>query len=430
METALKPTPSPSTLLTASPSSTGPIQILTFNATGDTYFYRQSAASLTNQPSPDEETILIRKGLNRDIVSPDAFALVSFPDKDLTGSGFGQAPTESTPNTRIKTSLCLKHVPKSEDVKSASASTYTLCRLALDSVATAGGNDIDLEDPESDQSGDLMNLRIPDDCMGTKSDLVEFQVSASDDIVCMDISRLLTLSASAPEKRQTGPIIFENEAKDSIFMIDNLGPEQQQGDEFFTINSAYPPQLIFDQVTVDPIVASPVPLPPSQDDPEPSNSPSTQTPGASIDDTKSKGLYGLFVLLFLIPMLLVCLFCTRKRGFKNRDEQQTVSFDTQNSADEHEVREISVPAESVQLVSQNGSHSQDSSELLVDGNSSDDSDESTCSESEDGDWESEDSDADDDDNSSGSCSSGDEDTDDSFDDEGFSADFDALLLDP
>ena len=429
----VEPTQPPLPILIPSPtSSPDPVQILTFNATGDTYFYRKSVNPLTtSQPSPLEQTMLVENGQD---FRPDAFALLSFPDKDLTDSSFGIVSSDPISKVAIQTNLCLDHVVKAESMN---ASTYTICRLTGKSVTTANGGSIDLEDTEN-ENDKLSGLRIPEDCMGSDADLVEFEVFPADTTICIDVTRLMKISSSPPEKRQTNPIIFENEEKDLMFIIENLGPEQVVGDKFFTMNSDKPPQLVFEQVDVDSNIPTNGPTPPpiqvvteTPSATQPTNNSTTQPTalGDGADDSQFNRnyLYGLLGLLVLCPLFIVCFHRAKSPRIKNEDKQQTSSLDTTPSSGGGGIPPSDPavePTASVQLLASqsiDGSHLQDTSVRYVD-----EDDDSVLSSESDGVLESEDEGDDSSESSSESSRAGE--TNDTFDDEAFSDDDDDILL--
>jgi hypothetical protein len=390
--------------------------------------------------------MLVQKG---ETFNPDAFALLSFPDKDLAGSVFGMTSLDATPKIEIKTSLCLHHVPNSEAMN---FSTYTVCRLTKESYTSDDGNSFDLEDPDSNKNDDLLQLRIPDDCMGTESDMIEFNVAPNDDRICVEISSLMKLSSPAPENRQAHPIIFENKQKVMMFIIDNLGPAQAAGDEFYTMNSLQPPQLVFAQVDVDPNAPENTPTsPPSHTKTEIPSAPPSATPppsktftqpssaGVDIDDSRSNKnyLYALLGLLVLCPLLYVCVQKAKKFRGKNGDKQQTASCDTSptlgGQSDFTPSDVLFVPTADVHWVSPQSvddSQLQQASARFIDEEDDDDDDDDSGSES-DGEWESElNGDDEGDSEDSSSESSHDQGTNDTFDDEGLSDDDDEILLHP
>jgi hypothetical protein len=215
----------------------------------------------------------------------------------------------------LKTDLCLEHVPKT--ASDVTASTYTLCRVNVESI-TPPGEPLDLETFKEDTQAELV---MPQSCKVYDSlTTIEFVVSPSDTSVCVDVSGLMNVTLSFPEQRFLKPMLnTDNEDNLIVFMIASLGSEQSS-DRFYSSNSVdHSPQLVFSQISPDD------PVPSMENETSSPFSPTfpptnVASPQSSPSSKKSKSsLYGLLGLLLLIPPLFWFWRGRCKQG-KNDDD--------------------------------------------------------------------------------------------------------------
>lgn len=354
-------------------------------ANGDTYFYRNNALLQKTQPSPTEETMLVRSGND---LQADAFSLISFPYQGSLGLG---ADKNSPASPQVE--LCLKH---SERTDGKNSSKYTLCRVRGESWDVDDGDGGDLESYEGEE---LAGLITPDDCMGNGTEIVYFEVLANDTTVCIDVSVLLSQNSPPVDTRQDFPSIIDTNGGIVMFLIDALGELNDYGDYFYTINSENPPFLAFEEVLTDsptsPDINTTAPAPTQPPTPIPTATAVAQEEAQS----NRNGLYGLLALLLVFPLVAVCLLHKRssKTGVQLSEvdgEGLTTSFDTTPSVpaeiqllgpqDSQNRGDFSYPSPPFDAVT-DGQHQDDVSPI----HSNDDDSSSTSDEEEtDGGWES------------------------------------------
>lgn len=399
------------------PESLPPFQeqeeIIRKEAIGDTYFFRNEVLQKA-QPSPTEETMLIRNGFE---LKADAFSLVSFPFQGLLGLGIDDLTSESFESRAVLTEICLSHVQKADG---GNVSTYALCRVKPESWSVADGDGSDLE---TYQGTELTGLKIPDDCMGDELGLVTFEIFPNETFTCIEVADLLMLPNPSTGLRQELPSIFETNEDIIMFLIDSFGEDGEVEDRFYTVNSNNPPLMIFYHASTD----APTTFEDNTTVPVETQSP-TPSPSVNRDDPalRHRGLFGLLGLLLLCPLFFVC-FVRRNKGKTNIKDGDT-----------EELRDESFEAEPIitatveflnpdkALVDSSTGLAPNSPPLSVDvegnkqGSPSDEEDSSSDEDETDGGWESDDGHTTDSDgtDSSSSSSGGDANTnDDTFEDE-------------
>jgi hypothetical protein len=281
------------------PNSFPPFQvegeIVTKVANGDTYFFRNALPQLT-QPSPMEETMLVRSGKG---IQADAFSLISFPFQGALGLGIGDVVSSSFENREILIDICLSHVPNADG---RNASTYTLCRVKANSWDVGDGDGSALE---TYQGIELAGMKMPDDCMGEELDLISFDIYPNETSICIDVSDLLAIPRNSSWKRQDVPSTSVTSEEIVMFFIDTFNQEQELEDRFYTMNSASPPLMIFYNAPTElPTFSRENSISPIETQ-LPTHSPSLLN--ADELDPSSNGLFGLLVLVLLCPLLFFWL---------------------------------------------------------------------------------------------------------------------------
>jgi hypothetical protein len=290
-------------------------EIITKVANGDTYFFRNALPQLT-QPSPMEETMLVRSGK---AIQADAFSLISFPFQGLLGLGIVDVNSSSFESREVLTDICLSHLQNVVEGKN--ASTYTLCRVKPSSWNVADGDGSDLE---TYQGIELAGMKMPYDCMGEELNLISFEVLPNDTSVCVEISDLLVLPTSSSSQRQDIPSTSDTNEDIIMFLIDAFDQEQELEDRFYTFNSDRPPLMVFYKASTEPPTfsgeISTVPVETQLPTPSPS------LLNANEPDPMNKNLFKLLALLLLCPLL--CFWFVRrikpKTVFEDVDETENL----------------------------------------------------------------------------------------------------------
>lgn len=200
--------PDPTTAPTAEPQ--GNIQESIFISSADTTIYRDGP--LAGEAQGGEDTMLVQSGEAGNLDLASAFSLVQF---GLNGTTIDLSD-EST-----LALMCLQHLPSTEQGQIA---TYATCRVAAPA-------DADVESWTLDNAPYVM----PDDCEGG---MVQFNVSAADELFCIDVTFALNPSTQT-ESLRGRPKRQLQDLDSFLFMIDavqlGLG---QAGDRFYTSNAA------------------------------------------------------------------------------------------------------------------------------------------------------------------------------------------------
>lgn len=179
-------------------------------SSADTTIYRDGA--LVGDAQGGEETMLVQSGEAGNVDLPSAFSLVQF--------GLNGTTIDLSDDSTVAL-MCLQHLPSTEGEQIA---TYATCRV--DAPA-----DADIE------SWTLNNAAytMPDDCEGG---IVQFNVSATDELFCIDVTFALNQSTQTENLRGRHKRHLLD-LDSFLFMIDavqlGLG---QAGDRFYTSNAA------------------------------------------------------------------------------------------------------------------------------------------------------------------------------------------------
>jgi hypothetical protein len=273
------------------------VEVAAFDSIGDTYIYKNGFVPPGTTPG-QEDTMLVQNGPGDD---EDAYSLVLFSlsSKDIltatTRSGASQQ------NGDFTAQLCLEHErnPSAADPRT---TIYSICRIDLGGAAVSESSlDVD------GMSAAIVVFSMPASCMGQK--IISFPVNSLDEKICIDVSSVAFLPVEqSVRKRHLSPA--DNDEEPVLFMIDNLSDEEQVvGDRFYTGDSSgNSPEIIVSLPMVPKQAPTPAPI-------------SIPTlPAPSDTDNPNKGLYGLLVLLLLIPLVGVLVFMECRRHKKRAEE--------------------------------------------------------------------------------------------------------------
>ena len=287
------------------------IDVATYSATGDTYIYKNGFVPAV--PLKEEDTMLVQNGEEENPNIPDTFSLVSFTisESDLPWT---TSTTRAAPNIEsdiFRANLSLFHEQNPSPF--AKRSTYTLCRVDLTQSGDSENGDFDVDKLT------VASFSMPKDCFGGgESNMYQFDVDPSTKEIDIDILGLLqSLSLSSLHSDKT-----------VLLMIDNLGPEQKIGDRFYTKESEN--KNLSPKITISKLIniAQSTSSPTSTDEEERNSQDDATLVQSSSSDTKSNGLYGLLVLLVLIPVAVFAIFV------KHRWNRQLIAIDNESTHDD------------------------------------------------------------------------------------------------
>lgn len=197
-------------------------------AIADTTIYRDGV--LAEESHGSEDSMLVQNGEAGNVDLPSTFALIQF---DLNGTSTDFTDFINADSTVAI--MCLDRLPGTEEERVA---IYSTC-VVLPSDDAPG--------IETWTAADAP-YTIPDDCQGGA---VEFNVSSSDGMLCIDVTSALPTSTSTSRLRGRDRSRQLQDTPSFLFMID--GAQQgleQAGDRFYTreaANADLHPTLTFTQ---------------------------------------------------------------------------------------------------------------------------------------------------------------------------------------
>jgi hypothetical protein len=312
------PSSSPSVLLSVETTL-----FTTMIASGDTYIYKNGF--VPSEPAGNEETMLVQNGPEGNLDIPDTYALVSFTfGPEISIQSFARSTTRSTQQD-FQATLCLQHMIS--DSPDALTTTYSLCRVDVSSSAQ------DILDVDS-LNGAVVSYSMPDDCVGKETFVVDFDVVPEDTEICIDI--LGTLEQPLASSRQNRKLTPEDsETEFVLFMIDNLSTEQKIGDRFYTRNSgARSPKII-----IVPSTPGPTGTPQTMGTFMPTLDVTSLSSQSEEKDSNRNGLYSLFLLLLLIPVVWFAMKKRSKGQMQNHIDGNTMPSQVEYYLTDQEVGE-------------------------------------------------------------------------------------------